>query len=79
MQLEEERKSVKIIPQEIRILPIVKPKASRVAPATSSHTDERTNFNPLNSDRGMTFNEFMNALRIICPSAVVIGEMQDTR
>ena len=72
-------KSKNIIPQQIRDLTIVKPKASRATPATSSHTTERTNFKPLNEAKGMSYSEFLGELKVINPGSVVLGEMEDTR
>lgn len=69
--------SRKVVPQEIKSVKLVKPKAGRVAPATSSHTAEKSNFTPIDMDRGMSFDEFTDRLRQVRPSAVFLGELSE--
>ena len=72
-------KSLMVEPQKVADMNIVKPKATRKKPMTSSHTKEKTAFKPHLADAGMSFKEFCTTLGEIRPQAVMLGEASADR
>ncbi len=46
-----------------------------LAPAICSHTEERKDFHPHREHKGMSFSDFQEELKLICPSVVLLGEV----